>query len=253
VLDARATGDPDWPGRAACADADPERWWPSADQRYDTFARGVCATCPVIGDCRDAFLNADWPNGNRDEADRGIWAGLYGHHLRAAAHQRAHNATADPTRIALWWARWPTANVAVPTGREPGFIVVDLDGLAGRVSWQRLCWEHGVVPDTAQVATPHGAHLCYRLPSRLEVPRRIGIRAGLDILTDHDYALVPPSANPCTRAPTHHEDGPCTGLYTWTRPDTPRSSRLGSRRSRISTRTSTRTAVPQGATPPRPA
>lgn len=79
-----ATGDPRWRGRAACnsGEHDPELWWPHPSQEA-VEARVICAGCPVLGDCRDAYLNSDNP-GDRD----GIWAGVRGHDLLAAARTR---------------------------------------------------------------------------------------------------------------------------------------------------------------------
>ncbi|MGH8896692.1 MAG: bifunctional DNA primase/polymerase, partial [Egibacteraceae bacterium] len=119
--------------------------------------------------------------------------------------------------MGVWWARWPTANIGVSTGRASGLVVIDLDGDAGRASWERLLAEHAPVPETATVATPHGAHLCYRVPSGLSAPRRIGARERLDILGDRGCAVVPPSAVPCAKTVEQHEPGHCTGGYTWTR------------------------------------
>jgi hypothetical protein len=77
-----ATGDPRWRHRALCTSGqyDPELWWPHPSQDA-TPARAICAGCPVLGDCRDAYL--DNP-GDRD----GIWAGVRGHDLLAAARIR---------------------------------------------------------------------------------------------------------------------------------------------------------------------
>ena len=116
----------------------------------------------------------------------------------------------------MLWARWPNANLGVPTGRASGLVVVDLDGQAGRRSWQRLLDQHEA-PQTPTVTTPHGWHVWYRLPSNLAVPRVIRLRDGLDLLGDRGYAIVPPSRIPCSISPARHEPGPCTGGYTWTR------------------------------------
>ncbi|MGH6743225.1 WhiB family transcriptional regulator, partial [Novosphingobium sp.] len=77
-----ATGDPRWRQRALCTNGqhDPDLWWPHPSQDA-TPARTICAGCPVLGDCRDTYL--DNP-GDRD----GIWAGVRGHDLLAAARSR---------------------------------------------------------------------------------------------------------------------------------------------------------------------
>jgi len=92
VMAVPATGNPKWGHKAAClvSGADPELWWPPdrdrgphARREWDNgaLARRICADCAVIGDCRDAFL-ASRPSA---EDARGIWAGVTGKELLAAA------------------------------------------------------------------------------------------------------------------------------------------------------------------------
>jgi Transcription factor WhiB len=84
VLAARPTGRGDWDCQAACfsSEHDPELWWPAGHTDPAVEARRVCAGCPVLGDCRDAFLARP---GDRD----GIWAGLRGYDLLKAARRPA--------------------------------------------------------------------------------------------------------------------------------------------------------------------
>src|SRR5579884_1684144 len=57
----------------------------------------------------------------------------------ACAHPAKHpvtrhgllEATRDPARIRLWWARWPWANIGVATGAASGLVVVDVDPRSG--------------------------------------------------------------------------------------------------------------------------
>ncbi|MGH6719769.1 MAG: helix-turn-helix domain-containing protein, partial [Alphaproteobacteria bacterium] len=99
ALAAQATGDPKWSQQAACAAGghDRELWFPpTADPA--TKARQVCAGCPVVGDCRDAFLAAPAAGVVRQEMDRGIWAGLRGYELRTAARDHRPIAARGPGR-----------------------------------------------------------------------------------------------------------------------------------------------------------
>src|SRR5215213_2383541 len=41
------------------------------------------------------------------------------------------DATKDPYAIGRWWKRWPSANVAVPTGKKSGVVVLDVDPATG--------------------------------------------------------------------------------------------------------------------------
>lgn len=81
VLQTPATGQPDWQRKALCGDRPAEWWWPDPDSPDPNGLRAgrVCARCPVLGDCRDFFL------ADPELSGEGIWAGLLGHRLRAAA------------------------------------------------------------------------------------------------------------------------------------------------------------------------
>src|SRR5215211_1814212 len=37
------------------------------------------------------------------------------------------DASADPEQVAAWWSRYPTANIAMPTGEVSGMVVVEKD------------------------------------------------------------------------------------------------------------------------------
>jgi len=89
VLATEATHDPKWGQRASCASGehDPDLWFPETHAQA-TKARQLCVTCPVVGDCRDAFLDTSVVGLARQEMDRGIWAGLKGSELREAARQQ---------------------------------------------------------------------------------------------------------------------------------------------------------------------
>jgi hypothetical protein len=56
------------------------------------------------------------------------------------------DATTDPVQVHEWWARWPDANIGLPTGpREQGGIgldVIDADGPEGVAAWQKLKHRH---------------------------------------------------------------------------------------------------------------
>jgi Bifunctional DNA primase/polymerase, N-terminal/Primase C terminal 1 (PriCT-1) len=108
-----------------------------------------------------------------------------------------HDATTDRGAIERWWARvWPSANVAVRTGREAGLVVLDVDGDDGADALHDLEREHANWPTTATVKTPRGGeHVYFRHPGNTDVPNSAGrLGAGLDIRGDGGYVLAPPSA-----------------------------------------------------------
>jgi hypothetical protein len=103
--------------------------------------------------------------------------------LTARGH---HDATTNGDTIRRWWARWPNALVGIPTGRDSGVWVLDIDGEAGRHSLNALLARLGLdsIADlTACVSrTPSGGmHLIFQLqPGERPRNRARDIGAGLD-------------------------------------------------------------------------
>ena len=110
-----------------------------------------------------------------------------------APHARLHDATHDPSVIAAWWQRWPTANVAVRTGAASGLVVLDVDpdhgGLASLAELQRT---HGRLPPSPAVRTGSGGrHYWFTHPGN-HVRNSAGLLGpGLDIRGDGGYVIAP--------------------------------------------------------------
>jgi hypothetical protein len=104
-------------------------------------------------------------------------------------------ATTDAERIRQWWAKDPTANVAIRTGRESGIVVLDVDPQSGGFeSLRALERAHERLPDTRSANTPRGGLHFYFLHPGVEVPSSVGkLAPGLDIKGDGGYVLAPPS------------------------------------------------------------
>ncbi len=104
------------------------------------------------------------------------------------------DASTDPRVIARWFERWPTANLAVRTGRESRLVALDVDGEDGTESLRELEREHGELPPTASVCTPRGGQHFYLEHPGVEVPNSAGkIAVGVDVRGENGYVLVPPS------------------------------------------------------------
>ncbi len=78
--------------------------------------------------------------------------------------QHGHNvATTDKGKIRAWWAKWPEANIGVPTGMKT-FHVVDIDqkdDIDGQKSLDALEAEFGRLPQTVEVVTGSGGRHFY--------------------------------------------------------------------------------------------
>jgi len=108
-----------------------------------------------------------------------------------------HDATSDSDQVARWWARWPQANIGMPTGRASGIEVVDID-VHGRVrgfAAFELARREGLVDRwQALVKTASGGmHAYYPAePDRVQ-PSWQAACAGIDFRGEGAYVIVPPS------------------------------------------------------------
>jgi hypothetical protein len=113
-----------------------------------------------------------------------------------------HDATTDREAVEAAWARWPDANIGVPTGKASGYDVLDVDvqhGGAGTLS--RLEREHGKLPETVEVLTPSGGrHYVFRHAGRTLKSGAGVLGPGLDTRGEGGYVLVPPSVGANGRA-----------------------------------------------------
>lgn len=115
---------------------------------------------------------------------------------------RLWGATKDAEEIAADWARWPVANVGLPTGRINGFFVVDLDtadghGIDGIGSFAFMADALGL-PDTVTAETPSGGrHLYFRCPDDVRIYNsQSAVLPGVDVRGEGGMVLAPPSVKP---------------------------------------------------------
>jgi Bifunctional DNA primase/polymerase, N-terminal len=114
-----------------------------------------------------------------------------------------HDATTDPDQIRAWWRRWPGANIGLRCGVV--FDVIDVDGLQGRRSLERLLAEHDhPAIGGPRVRTGSGGWHLYVLPTGL--PDKVGVLEHVDYRAAGRYVVAPPSR--------HQRTG---RRYTWVR------------------------------------
>jgi hypothetical protein len=108
-----------------------------------------------------------------------------------------HEASSDLGQVQSWWARWPSANIGMPTGSASGVDVVDIDVTAAGSGF--IVYEHanaaGLVDDElARVHTPSGGMHVY-FPALAAHPQRCwqAASAHIDFRGDGGYVVVPPS------------------------------------------------------------
>jgi hypothetical protein len=106
------------------------------------------------------------------------------------------DATTDPERIRAWWSRWPDANIAMPTGKRSGEVVMDVDPEHGGYDSLAELHEEGYeLPLTATNKTGGGGvHHRFRCPEGVEIRNSAGkLGPGLDIRGEGGYVIAPPS------------------------------------------------------------
>lgn len=111
-----------------------------------------------------------------------------------------HRATTDPVVIDVWFAKWPTAGVAIATGAASGIVVLDIDPRhGGNESLDELVAEHGEMPETWTAHTANaGGHLYFRHPGR-PTRNRVALWPGIDLRGDNGYVAAPPTALDASR------------------------------------------------------
>ena len=106
-------------------------------------------------------------------------------------------ASRDLRRVDAWWRWQPGANIAIPTGRFSGLVVVDIDvhGVNGYEASARAA-RAGLIPaPLAEVRTPTGGrHLYFPADPGQEQRSWHVADAGVDFRGDGGYVIVAPSA-----------------------------------------------------------
>ncbi|GGK86918.1 bifunctional DNA primase/polymerase [Mangrovihabitans endophyticus] len=98
-----------------------------------------------------------------------------------------HDASTDRRRIAVWWERWPRANIGLRTG-----VVMDVADVDSAPGWHGLCLLlGGGPPDGPQVRTGGGGrHVWFRPCGH---GNRVRLLPGLDWRGRDGYVVAPPS------------------------------------------------------------
>lgn len=119
----------------------------------------------------------------------------------AGKHPRTKNglkaASTNLNLISEWWKKWPDANIAIATGQESGFVVLDVDPRhGGEESLDFLINQYGLIPNTIEAITGGGGrHILFKNPGH--VKNRTNILPGLDVRGEGGYIVVTPSVHAC--------------------------------------------------------
>jgi putative DNA primase/helicase len=127
----------------------------------------------------------------------------------------AANATTDLVQLWGWWAKWPWALPALPTGRPSGVVVLDIDVKEPRAygfdTLETLGLSH--LPETPIAITPSGGcHIYFACHPVVEIRNSVGkygLGPGVDIRGEGGLVVLPggnsgyswdPHYNPSTAA-----------------------------------------------------
>jgi hypothetical protein len=104
------------------------------------------------------------------------------------------------------WARWPNANVGLPTGAENGFWVTEADTAAGHAvdgiaKFNELIAQHSPLPETRMAISPSGSlHYYWQWPQdlgdRVIKNSASRIAPGVDVRGEGGMVIAPPSIKP---------------------------------------------------------
>jgi Protein of unknown function (DUF3631)/Bifunctional DNA primase/polymerase, N-terminal/Primase C terminal 2 (PriCT-2) len=105
-----------------------------------------------------------------------------------------YDATSDEAQICKWWAKWPDANIGLPTGAVNGILIVDVDPPEGEDLLAILEERYRRLPPTSRARTGKGRHLylvqpedCGKVSSSND--------GGLDIRAEGGYVIAPRSVH----------------------------------------------------------
>jgi hypothetical protein len=122
---------------------------------------------------------------------------------KSAKHSGGRNwgRTKDPEEIKYDWARWPKANIGIPTGIENGIFVVEADtveahNVDGIAALNALEAQYSELPDTLTAASPSGSlHFYFKHPGGdVRIKNSASeIATGVDVRGDGGMVIAPPS------------------------------------------------------------
>jgi hypothetical protein len=106
------------------------------------------------------------------------------------------DATLDEEIIRQWWAKWPKANIGIPTGIN--FWALDIDPRnGGDDSRAQLVAKHGALADTIRQMTGGGGNqYLYEMPDQQKIGCYTAVWPGIDVKGEGGYIVVPPSIHP---------------------------------------------------------
>lgn len=109
----------------------------------------------------------------------------------------SREATMDLKQIEVWWTRWPSAMIGIPTGARSGLFVVDIDvksDVNGFHTMEKNGWT--LPAEVVEVVTPSGGrHFYFTFAGERNSASKIG--PGIDTRGEGGFIIAPPSRPDC--------------------------------------------------------
>jgi len=102
-----------------------------------------------------------------------------------------YDATDSADTIKKWWDQWPDALIGVRTGKESGFLVLDVDNKKGKNGFEVLARRGIIVPTTVSQQTVNGGtHYFFHYVEGTRSPTDVlEPKSGLDVRSDGGYIV----------------------------------------------------------------
>jgi hypothetical protein len=123
-----------------------------------------------------------------------------------------YDATTNPATIKRWFGGGYERNLGARCGRVSGTLVFDADNLD---SLKALEDQYGALPLTLQSQSSRGRHFWFKAPFVPIQSSKSRVGSGLDIQSDGNYVVAPPSIHPDGPAYSWLNDAPIVGAPSW--------------------------------------
>ena len=112
--------------------------------------------------------------------------------------RKYQNVRPTATEVTSWWERFPSANIALVTGRISGVVVIDVDGET----------VEQFVPTPMVSSSPGHCHYYYAHPGGVVPCSALVVAPNVDVRGDGGVVILPPSLH-------YNRQGRLDGRYAW--------------------------------------
>lgn len=115
------------------------------------------------------------------------------HPIQKLVKKGIHDATTDHMKVALWFQKYPKANIGLATGKKIKSTVLDFDRKEDQLETFEALADHFPWLTNMMLQRSGGDGVHVFMPYREDIRNVTSIMYGLDIRNDNAYVLVEPS------------------------------------------------------------